>query len=109
MKANLVADAKGNVFATFDEGKTATLVFTRESVHPDFFNLLRTAVLLYQTSQHTAVLIDNLVSMAETANADILVPPLLNANASTVVVREAAVKGIETIIARTIKNDGSTH
>ena len=109
MQANLVTNERGEVFATFDNGKTAVLIFTRDSVHADFFNVLRTAVLLYQTSQHTSTLLDNLVTMAEDAGADILVPPLMNASASTSVVRNAAVEGIEKIIARTIKNDGSTH
>ena len=108
MQANFVTQ-DGHVYCTNPDNKSLTLVFTRESVHPDFFNVLRAALLLYQTSQHTSVMLDGLVQLAESVNADVLVPPLLNAGATTKVVRDAAIVGIEAIIANTIKNDGSTH
>lgn len=108
MQTNFVMQDE-HVYCTNPDNKLLTLVFTRESVHPAFFNILRAALLLYQTSQHTSVMLEGLVELAEQAGADQLVPPLLNAGATTKVVRDAAIVGIEEIIAKTIKNDGSTH
>lgn len=108
MQTNFVMQ-DGNVFATNPDNKSLTLIFTKESVHPEFFNILRASLLLYQTSQHCATMIDGLIGLAEAAGADQIVQPMLNANATTEVVRRAAIVGIEAIIASVVKNDGSTH
>lgn len=108
MKTNFVTN-DGHVFAVNEDGSQGTLVFTKESVHPAFFNLLRAALLLYQTSQHTSVAIDEMTKIAEDAGADCIVSPLLNIVSTQAVIRDVALNGIESVMARVMKNIGTTH
>lgn len=85
----------GEVVATADDLRTFTLVFANGSVHPDFYNLLRSSALLYQTIQRNIEAVEALEHLAEVAGANQLLPTLLNLMSGMKLAQTVAVEGIE--------------
>ena len=99
----------GQVFATADDGKSHTLVFTRESVNPAFFDVLRSSLILYQALFNTQTVVGQMAEIAESVDVDKLAIPLMNVAAAIDVARRVSVEGIESVIACTVAKGGATH
>lgn len=76
LKLRFVRFPDGQIVSIDKVNKTGELVFEKESVHPEMYDLLRAAPLLYQILNNQQKGIEGLIEAAEAVGAHGIVPTL---------------------------------
>jgi hypothetical protein len=97
-------NGNNGVYAFNSETKSVKLVFNKDCVAPEFYNVLKAAIMFYQFSHCNYAIIENLITVLESAEADSIIPALVNINASIALSHRIAIEGIENVTQVTTKH-----
>jgi len=95
MKATLLRIEDGVVIDLDQSAQELKVVFTQQSVNPEYYNLLRAAGVLYQTVEKQNEAIQAIIDLAELIGADGIVPPLLQLQSGLHLAKRIALEGVE--------------
>lgn len=98
MKAKLVRFPEDQIVNVDTEANQGELIFVKESVNPEFYNLLRSSAILYQTLSYEKEQLEALIEAANAVGAEAIVPKLEEMLAPVDFALMLAVDGVEAYI-----------
>lgn len=93
-------ESTGAIIATTNT-EELNVVFTVDSVHKSYYNLLRASAFMYQTLNAQKECLQSLVDFLEAQGIDSLVATLLTLQSTLEIAQQTAVSGVEEMVKRT--------